>query len=166
MELMLAAKDCCNQKSIFIVWTTGSLRNPLRNPMNTVIEDQFIRKFILGTWYKVWLSEVVIKRRHNDIIICGVVCPLPTIATVQFLMGYTEELLSHMLKSNVKMEVQCVPSRKTLIHKHIWVYHLWTFIRDKSSYMYIASCNLLDLCSVSLSIQIPVWISESVCKWP
>lgn len=87
--------------------------------MNTVIEDQFIRKFILGTWYKLWLSEVVIKRRHNDVVICGIVCPLPSISAVHFLTGYTEELLSHLLKYNVKVEVQCVPSRKSIIHKYI-----------------------------------------------
>lgn len=87
--------------------------------MNTVTEDQFIRKFIIGTWYKIWLSEVVIKRRHNDLIICGIVCPLPSISTIYFLTGYTEELLSHMLKYNVKMEVQCVESRKDIIYKYV-----------------------------------------------
>lgn len=98
-------------------FTVGSLHDPQRHPKNTAVEDQFIRKFILGTWYKVWLSEVVIKRRHNDVVICGIVCPLPKISTVYFLMGYTEQLLSHMLKYNVTMEVQCVPSRKNVIHK-------------------------------------------------
>ena len=97
----------------------GSLQEPRRHPMETVIEDQFIRKFILGTWYKVWLSEVVIKRRHNDVVICGIVCPLPSLSAVHFLTGYSEELLSHLLKYNVKMEVQCVPSRRSVIHKYV-----------------------------------------------
>lgn len=97
----------------------GSLHDSQRHPMNTVIEDQFIRKFVLGTWYKLWLSEVVIKRRHNDVIICGVVCPLPSTSAVHFLTGYTEELLSYLLKYNVKVEVQCVPSRKFIVHKYI-----------------------------------------------
>lgn len=97
----------------------GSLRAPRRHPMETVIEDQFIRKFMLGTWYKVWLSEVVIKRRHNDVVICGVVCPLPSLPAIHFLMGYTEELLSHLLKYNVKVEVQCVPSRRSVVHKYV-----------------------------------------------
>lgn len=87
--------------------------------MEVVIEDQFIRKFILGTWYKVWLSEVVIKRRHNEVLVCGIVCPLPSMSAVYFLMGYTEELLSHLLKYNVKVQVQCVPSRRHVIHKHV-----------------------------------------------
>lgn len=85
--------------------------------MNTVIEDQFIRKFMLGTWYKIWLSEVVIKRRNNDVLICGIISPLPSMNSIYFLMGYTEELLSRFLKLNVKVQVQCVPSRKPLVHK-------------------------------------------------
>ncbi len=100
-------------------YLTGSLNDPLRQPKDIVIEDQFIRKFVLGTWYKVWLSEVVIKRRHNDLIVCGIVCPLPSMSSIYFLTGYTEELLSHLLKHNVRMEIQCVPSKKNVIHKHI-----------------------------------------------
>lgn len=87
--------------------------------MAIAIEDKFIRKFITGTWYKMWLSEVVIKRRHNDITICGIVCPLPTLKTMFFMKGYTEELLSHVFKSNVKVEVQCVKSKKDLVYKCI-----------------------------------------------
>ena len=87
--------------------------------MNTVLEDQFVRKFVLGTWHKIWLSEVVIKRRHNDLLICGIICPLPSVKTVYFLIGYTEELLSHFFKLNVKVQVQCVPSRKSIVHKYI-----------------------------------------------
>lgn len=119
LELWLVFGDVSCALVIYEYCNVGSLRGPRRHPMNIVIEDQFIRKFVLGTWYKIWLSEVVIKRRHNDVIICGIVCPLPSIATVHFLVGYTEELLSHMLKYNIKMEVQCVPSRKNIIHKYV-----------------------------------------------
>jgi len=44
-----------------------------QHAMKVAVEDSFIRKFILGTWDKMWLSEVVIKRRHNTIIVCGIV---------------------------------------------------------------------------------------------
>ena len=97
----------------------GSLHNPGRHPMNITAEDQFIRHFIRGTWYKIWLSEVVIKRQHNDITICGIVCPLPSLKTVHFLTGYTEELLSHLFKCNVKVWVQVVSSKANVIYKHI-----------------------------------------------
>ena len=87
--------------------------------MEIAIEDQFIRKFIQGTWYKIWLSEVVVKRQHNAITVCGLVCPLPSMVTVHFLTGYSEELLSHILKCNVKIEIQCVDDKRSLVYKHI-----------------------------------------------
>ena len=87
--------------------------------MNIAMEDDFIRQFILGTWYKIWLSEVVIKRQHNNILICGIVCPLPTRNTVHFLTGYTEELLSHLFKCNVTVWVQAVNSKADIVHKHV-----------------------------------------------
>ena len=87
--------------------------------MTVAIEDNFIRKFILGTWQDTWLSEVVIKRRHNVITVCGVVCPLPSVRTMHFLIGYAEELLTHMFKCNVKMEIQCVDGKSSVVYKHI-----------------------------------------------
>ena len=87
--------------------------------VDTTTEDEFIRNFVYGTWQKMWLSEVLIKRKHNDIIIAGVVCPLPNVSTMHFLIGYTEELLSHLLKCNIKVEVQAVESKKVVTFKHI-----------------------------------------------
>ena len=98
----------------------GTLRQAGRSDrMTTAMEDQFIRSFVLGTWNKTWLSEVVIKRVHNDITIAGIVCPLPSIRTMHFLSGYAEELLSHILKSNVHIHIQCVNNRSYLVHKTI-----------------------------------------------
>lgn len=87
--------------------------------MSITAEDDFIRRFILGTWYKIWISEVVIKRQHNNIAICGVVVPLPSAKTVHFLIGYSEELLSHLFQCNVKVWVQAVNSKPNLIYKHV-----------------------------------------------
>jgi len=105
-----------------VIWVpcfTGTLRGPDRGPMSVTIEDKFIRKFILGTWYKIWMSEVVIKRQHNNILICGVVCPLPTVKTMYFLTGYTETLLTELLGCNVSVEVQCVANDKAVIYKYV-----------------------------------------------
>jgi len=128
-----------------IVLSPGSLEDPCRNPKNTVIEDQFVRKFILGTWYKIWVSEVVLKRRHNNLIICGMVCPLPSMSSIYFLKGYTEQLLSQLLKLNVQVQVQCVENRKTVVHKLVWASHLLnqhaslsTDLRFGSNFLYIA----------------------------
>lgn len=95
----------------------ATLHNPARAPMSVAVEDKFIRKFITGTWYKMWLSEVVIKRVHNNVLVCGLVCPLPSIKTLYFLIGYTETLLSNLLKCNVRLEIQCVRSKKELVYK-------------------------------------------------
>ncbi len=98
---------------------TATLHGPARGPMSVAIEDKFIRKFITGTWYKMWLSEVVIKRVHNNVTVCGMVCPLPSIKTMHFLLGYSETLLSHLLKCNVRLEIQCVQSKKNLVYKFV-----------------------------------------------
>ena len=87
--------------------------------MHTAVEDQFIRKFILGTWHKTWLSEVIIKRVHNNVVIAGVVCPLPTIRAMHFLTGYAEELLGHIMKCNVRIMIQCVNNKSYLVHKTV-----------------------------------------------
>ncbi|XP_064394767.1 small ribosomal subunit protein uS3m-like [Halichondria panicea] len=100
-------------------WNATTLHGPARGPMSVAIEDKFIRKFITGTWYKMWLSEVVIKRVHNNVTVCGMVCPLPSIKTMHFLLGYSETLLSHLLKCNVRLEIQCVQSKKNLVYKFV-----------------------------------------------
>lgn len=87
--------------------------------MTTAVEDQFIRSFILGTWNQTWLSEVVIKRVHNNVTIAGVVCPLPSMKTMHFLTSYAEELLTHILKLNVRVHIQCVNNKTYLVHKTI-----------------------------------------------
>ena len=99
---------------------SGTLKQPGRKDQMTVaIEDQFIRSFILGTWHKTWLSEVIIKRVHNNVTIVGIVCPLPSIRTMHFFTGYAEELLTHILKLNVRIHMQCVNNNSYLIHKTI-----------------------------------------------
>ena len=87
--------------------------------IDTTTEDEFIRNFVHGTWQKTWLSEVLIKRKHNDITVAGIVCPLPNTDTMHFFIGYTEELLSHILKCNIKVELQAVASKKVVTFKHI-----------------------------------------------
>ncbi len=100
---------------------TATLRNPgtQRRPADTAIEDQFIRKFVKGTWPKIWLSEVIIKRQHNNVTIAGLVCPLPSVRAMHFLTGYAEDLLSHILQCNVKIEIQCVRNKRDVIFKYI-----------------------------------------------
>ncbi|XP_013789675.1 28S ribosomal protein S24, mitochondrial-like [Limulus polyphemus] len=99
-------------------WNTSNLLDGLR-PSETAIEDMFIRKFMSGTWHKLFLSEVIIKRRHNMIFIGGIVHQAIHARKMYFLLGYTEEILSYILKCPVKLELQTVSDRKDVVFKYI-----------------------------------------------
>lgn len=83
------------------------------------MEDEFIRRFMRGTWHNLFLSEIIIKRQHNIIRIAGIVYQGITQRKMYFLIGYTEELLSYWLQSPVKLELQTTNDRKAVIFKYI-----------------------------------------------
>jgi small subunit ribosomal protein S24 len=85
----------------------------------TTVEDVFIRKFILGTWHNLFVSEIIIKRRQNLVVIAGLVNQNIHPRKMYFLHGYTTELLSHLLKRPIQMEIQTVSNRKDVIFKYI-----------------------------------------------
>lgn len=99
-------------------WNTATLKDSVRLP-ETVTDDFTIRRFIQGTWHRLFLSEVIIKRRGNMIIIAGLVIQSLLPRKMYFLIGYTEEILSYLLKCPVKMELQTVSDRKDVIFKYI-----------------------------------------------
>ncbi|XP_050299482.1 28S ribosomal protein S24, mitochondrial [Anthonomus grandis grandis] len=99
-------------------WNTSNVVGGLR-PSETVVEDQFIRKFIEGTWHSLFASEVIIKRQHNIIRIAGLIYRSVLPRKMYFLIGYTEELLSFWLQCPVKMELQTVADRKDVVFKYI-----------------------------------------------
>ena len=70
-----------------------------------LMDDIMIRKFIEGVFYELLLSDIVIKRRDNQIIIAfyaaGPQGPIKT----YFLVGFCERLLSEMFGCIVKFEV-------------------------------------------------------------
>jgi len=74
---------------------------------------------MLGTFHNLMLSEVIIKRRQNLIVICGLMYRGIAPRKMYFLQGYTEELLSCLLKRPVRVELQTVESRKDMIFKWI-----------------------------------------------
>jgi hypothetical protein len=64
--------------------------------------------------------QVVIKRRGNAIYIaCLVTKQGQSTQRMYWIVGYTEELLSHTLKQPVKLELQTIGSDKDLIFKYI-----------------------------------------------
>lgn len=85
----------------------------------TITEDFFIRKFLHGTWHKLFLSDVLIKRRGNLIVLSGIVIQAIHPRKVYFLIGYTEEILSYVLKCPIKMDIQTLDDPKRMIFKYI-----------------------------------------------
>ncbi|KAH6947635.1 hypothetical protein HPB50_020413 [Hyalomma asiaticum] len=99
-------------------WNTSNLQGGLRRS-ETLVEDLFIRKFMTGTWHRMFVSEILIKRRANMIFIGGIVQRVVIPRKMYFLIGYTEEILSYILKCPVKLELQSVADRKEMIFKYI-----------------------------------------------
>lgn len=85
----------------------------------TAIEDEFIRRFVTGTWHNLVLSEIIIKRHHNIIRVAGLIFQGIHQRKMYFLIGYTEELLSNWLQCPVKLELQTVADRKAVVYKYI-----------------------------------------------
>ncbi|XP_066149707.1 small ribosomal subunit protein uS3m [Euwallacea fornicatus] len=99
-------------------WNTSNVLNGLR-PSETAVEDQFIRRFVQGTWHASFISEIIIKRQHNLIRIAGLVYRSLKPSKMYFLIGYTEEFLSYWMQCPVKMELQTVADKKDVIFKYI-----------------------------------------------
>lgn len=101
-------------------WPNSSrdFKTGLRRP-ECATEDFFIRKFIFGTWHRLFLSELLIKRRANIIILSGIVIQAVHPRKVYFLIGYTEEILSYILKCPVKMDIQTLDDPKKMVFKYI-----------------------------------------------
>uniref|UniRef100_A0A0B6XZA2 28S ribosomal protein S24, mitochondrial n=1 Tax=Arion vulgaris TaxID=1028688 RepID=A0A0B6XZA2_9EUPU len=103
----------------WLSWNTSNLYQENRRG-ETTFEDFLIRKFMYGTWHHNLGSEVIIKRRHNMIVLSFLLISdrlLPR--QMYFLQGYTEELLSHWLKCPLKVELQTVTSFNDVIFKKI-----------------------------------------------
>ena len=99
-------------------WNTSNVLDGLRRS-ETLVEDMFIRKFMFGTWHRLFLSEVIIKRRANLITVGGIVLQSLPAQKLYFLIGYTEELLGYILKCPVKIQIQTARSPDSLIIKYV-----------------------------------------------
>lgn len=88
-------------------------------PSETAIEDEFVRKFMTGTWHSLLGSEVIIKRQHNSIRIAMIIRQAISPRKIYFLIGYCEELLSYWLQCPVKLEIQTIADRKDVVFKYI-----------------------------------------------
>lgn len=102
----------------FNSFNTSFLKGGLRCA-ETLVEDFFIRRFIEGTWHRLFQSNVIIKRRANAILIAGVVNRSIGPTKIYFLTGFSEEILSHLLKCPVKMELETASRRDSLVVKYV-----------------------------------------------
>jgi len=99
-------------------WNTSNLLEGKREA-ESARDDILIRKFIYGTFHDLLASEIIIKRRFNTINI-GFLTRLPNQSFVQkvyFLTGYSEELLSSLLKCIVRIQPQTVYNKNDLVFR-------------------------------------------------
>lgn len=99
-------------------FNTSALVDGIRTA-ETSQEDILIRKFVHGTWPKLLASDVIIKRRANQIILNFIAVRMISPSKFYFLVGYTEEVLSYLLKSIVKIELQTCDEASDLTYKYI-----------------------------------------------
>lgn len=86
---------------------------------DTLVEDILIRKTVNGFFPTYLISDVVIKRRANTIYLSLLINNQLRPEKVYFLVGFTEQILSYVLKCPVKLEVQTGYSARSLIVKYI-----------------------------------------------
>lgn len=110
--------DMIGVRKSFNSLNTSGLFEGIRTA-ETSHEDIFIRKFVHGTWPKLLASDVIIKRRANQIIISFMAIRMTAPTKMYFLIGYTEEILSYVLKCIVKLEIQTIAERVDLTYKYI-----------------------------------------------
>ena len=90
-----------------VIFISGNLSGEGRKS-ETLVDDVFIRNFMDGIWQGKLATDLVIKRKHNTIVISAVAKRFLRGQSVYFLIGFSEELLSCLLKCNVKIELQSV----------------------------------------------------------
>ncbi|CAD6215636.1 GSCOCG00000448001-RA-CDS [Cotesia congregata] len=100
------------------VWNTSNIKDGNR-PAETAVEDEFIRRFMGGTFHNIFVSELIIKRQHNIIRIAGIIDRKILPRKLYFLTGFTQELLSYWLQCPVKLELQSVPTKEDVVFKYI-----------------------------------------------
>lgn len=100
-------------------WNTSSVTGAEHTASEITIDDIFIRSFLSGTWHRIFLSEVIIKRRANTIVINGIAHMGIPARKYYWLIGYTEEILSRILKCPVKVDIQTTERKDALVFKYI-----------------------------------------------
>ena len=88
----------------------------------TQIEDMVIRRFVHGIFPEKVMSEIIIKRRHNLIVIACIIQTMTIpgeMHKVYFLVGYAEKILSEWLHRPIKFELQSIQRRSDTTYKYL-----------------------------------------------
>lgn len=76
------------------------------NASERLMDDIMVRKFIEGVFYELLVSDIVIKRRDNQIIVAFYLAGSSMVSVkTYFLVGFSERLLSEMFGCIVKLEI-------------------------------------------------------------
>ena len=91
---------------LYYFFVSGGLKGSLW-AHDRFMDDVMIRKFIEGTFYDVVASDVIVKRRLNQIIICLFVNGRGENAVkVYFLKAFAEKVLTELLGCLVMLEIR------------------------------------------------------------
>uniref|UniRef100_A0A915MEY7 Uncharacterized protein n=1 Tax=Meloidogyne javanica TaxID=6303 RepID=A0A915MEY7_MELJA len=85
----------------------------------TLAQDEIIRRFVRAIFYTylpltVGGTELITKRRGNVVYVAGFLIPKGNMEQIYWLYGFTEEILSNLLKQPVKLELQFIRSADDL----------------------------------------------------
>lgn len=123
-ERTIAPSGIGHHKS-WLAWNTSSFPELSWDHAGRVgVEDVFIRRFLAGTFHQMFVDELIIKRRGNEVRIAGIIClatPYFTVSRrqVYFLVGFSEQMLSYILKCPVTLELTTVKKREDVIFRFI-----------------------------------------------
>lgn len=90
----------------------GSLKGSLW-ASERLMDDVMIRKFVEGVMHEFLESEVVIKRKANNITLLFLVSIYGDVKKFYFLVGFTEKLLTELLGCIVKVEAQSYSGKQS-----------------------------------------------------
>ncbi|XP_033733781.1 28S ribosomal protein S24, mitochondrial-like [Pecten maximus] len=99
-------------------WHTSNLHEE-GGASDAALEDEMIRKFLKGIWGNKLISECIIKRQYNKITLVFIASAMGRIKELNFLVGFTEELFSHIFKRPVKIEMQTFMQNDQTVFKWI-----------------------------------------------
>uniref|UniRef100_A0A183C745 EOG090X0I3J n=1 Tax=Globodera pallida TaxID=36090 RepID=A0A183C745_GLOPA len=108
----------------WMAWNTQNLKEFEQQPGLTIAQDEVIRRFCRALLFDflpeiAGPTELVIKRRGNCVFVSGFLCWKDygnvNQRKLYWLWGFTEELLSNLLKQPVKLELQFVRSMDDVV---------------------------------------------------